>query len=347
MGAPFQLNDADRRVYDRFLRDFLPDTFIDVHTHVYRAEDAAQHDASSYSRVVSWPARVARDQPIEDLVASFELMFPGKSVSAVIFSLIYGGDDMDRMNGYVVEASRRSGFPALLFAHPTWTAAALESRIRAGGFKGIKVYLNLAASYIPEREIRIFDFLPPHQLDVLDRNRWVVMLHIPRDGRLRDPVNLEQMLEIERNWPGVRVIIAHVGRAYCDEDLGDAFEKLGKTRTMVFDTSANTNDHVFEATLRAVGPERCLFGSDMPITRMRMRRICEGGRYVNVVPRGLYGEVSGDSHMREADPPESEQLTLFLYEEILAIRRAAERIGLGRADIESIFNRNARRVLSP
>ncbi|HET6487911.1 MAG TPA: amidohydrolase family protein [Spirochaetia bacterium] len=346
MAAPFQLNDVDRRVYDRSLRDFLPDAFIDIHTHVWRSQDTAPRDPSSYSRVVSWPSRVAADQPVEDLVSSYQLMFPGKSVSALIFSLVYGGDDMDRMNQYVVEASRRSGFPSLLFAHPTWTASTLEDRIRAGGHKGIKVYLNLAASYIPEREIRIFDFLPPHQLDVLARNRWVVMLHIPRDGRLRDPVNLEQMLEIERSWPGARVIIAHVGRAYCDEDLGDAFQKLGRTRDMVFDTSANTNDHVFEAALRAVGPERVLFGSDMPITRMRMRRICEGGRYVNVVPRGLYGDVSGDSHMREADPPQSEELTLFLYEEILAIRRAAERTGLSRADIENVFNRNAKRVLA-
>jgi len=346
MNAPFEIKDVDRQVYDRSLRDFLPDTFIDVHTHVYRSQDASQHDESAFSRVVSWPARVAKDQPIEDLVASYELMFPGKKVSALMFSSIYEGDDMDRMNGYVSAASKRSGFPALLYAHPTWSAASLEKKIREGGFRGIKVYLNLAPSYIPEKEIRIFDYLPPHQLEILDRNLWVVMLHIPRDGRLRDPVNLAQMLEIEKTWPGVRVIIAHVGRAYCDEDLGDAFQKLGKTRTMVFDFSANTNDHVFEAALRAVGPERCLFGSDMPITRMRMRRICESARYVNIVPRGLYGDVSGDSHMREADPPEAGKLTLFLYEEILAIRRAVERLGLGRADVESIFNGNARRVLS-
>ena len=88
--------------------------------------------------------------------------------------------------------------------------------------------------------------------------------------------------------------------------MGDAFETLSVTKNMVFDFSANTNDHVFEAALRAFGPERCLFGSDMPITRMRMRRICEGGKYINVVPRGLYGDVSGDMNMREAIPPESD-----------------------------------------
>ena len=32
---------------------------------------------------------------------------------------------------------------------------------------------------------------------------------------------------------------------------------------------------------------------------MRMYRVVEGGVYRNVVPRGLYGDVSGDPHMRQ------------------------------------------------
>jgi hypothetical protein len=114
---------------------------------------------------------------------------------------------------------------------------------------------------------------------------------------------------------------------------------------MVFDFSANTNDHVFEAALRAFGPERCLFGSDMPITRMRMRRICEAGRYINIVPRGLYGDVSADKNMREAEPPEADRISFFMYEEVLAIKRAVERLGLGRSDVEAVFYANAKRFL--
>jgi hypothetical protein len=127
--------------------------------------------------------------------------------------------------------------------------------------------------------------------------------------------------------------------------MGDACAALSETKNMVFDFSANTSDHVFEAALRACGPSRCLFGSDMPITRMRMRRHCEGGRYINVVPRGLYGDVSSDRNMGEADPPESETITFFMYEEVLAIKKAVQRIGLGRADVESFFLGNAKRVL--
>ena len=114
----------------------------------------------------------------------------------------------------------------------------------------------------------------------------------------------------------------------------------------MFDFSANTNTQVFEQLIRAVGPRRILFGSDLPITRMRMRRICEKGTYVNLVPRGLYGDVSEDQHMREVDGPEAETLSLFLYEQIEAFRQAAERTGLTTRDIEDIFYYNAVRMIN-
>ena len=135
------------------------------------------------------------------------------------------------------------------------------------------------------------------------------------------------------------------GTAFASE-RGDAFRILEGTERLVFDFAANTNDWVFEQALRAVGPKRVLFGSDMPIVRMRMRRICENGVYVNLVPRGLYGEVSGDRNMREVEEPEAGRLTFFMYEELLAFRRAAERVGLSAADLQDVFYDNAARILA-
>jgi hypothetical protein len=221
----------------------------------------------------------------------------------------------------------------------------LEQEIRKGGFIGAKVYLTLSPAHIPADQIRIFDFLPHHQLEVLDRHGWIVMLHIPRSARLRDPANLADMLEIERRYPSARVIIAHVGRAYCPEDVGDAFTVLAQTQRMMFDISANTNAAVFEQLIRTVGPRRILFGSDLPITRMRMRRICEHGNYINLVPRGLYGDVSDDKHMREADGERADVLSFFLYEEIDAFRRAAQATGLTPQGIEDVFHGNAARLI--
>ena len=340
----FEVRPVDRQVYDGHLRDWLPDPIIDVHTHVWLDRFKAGA-ADAPRRTVTWPARVALDNSVEDLLETYRLMLPGRRVLPLCFSNLTLGDDMDAANAYVAKSARAHGLPALIFASPQWSGYELERRIIGGGFIGAKVYLTLADPAIPAREIRIFDYLPHHQLAMLDRHRWIVMLHIPRDDRLKDPLNLAQMLEIERRYPHVQVVIAHVGRAYCAGDVGRAFDVLAETKRMAFDISANTNAEVFELLIRAVGPQRILFGSDMPILRMRMRRVCEEGRYINLVPGGLYGDVSGDRNMREVDPPESERLTFFLYEELLAFKRAAEATGLSREDLEAVFYRNATRMI--
>ncbi len=339
----FEVRDVDRRFYQERLQGFLPDRIVDVHAHVWLK---SFRKAPPTGRAVTWPLRVAEQGPVEELIETYRLLFPGKSVQPLIFSFVESHeDDLTGANAYVSHAAGEHGFAALVFAAPQWSAERLEREILKGQFIGAKVYLTLSPSHIPADEIRIFDFLPHRQLEVLDRHGWIVMLHIPRSRRLRDPVNLADMLEIERRYPNARVIIAHVGRAYCPEDVGDAFEVLAETQRMMFDISANTNAFVFEQLIRGVGPRRILFGSDLPITRMRMRRICERGKYVNLVPRGLYGDVSDDSHMREVDGEQADGLSFFLYEEIDAFRRAAQAAGLTTQDIEDVFHGNAVRVI--
>ncbi|NIA20563.1 MAG: amidohydrolase family protein [Anaerolineaceae bacterium] len=345
----FEVKPVDQDFYESRLRDFLPERIIDVHTHIWLASQVTKSQ-NVIGRTVSWPKRVAADNSIGDLLQSYRLLLPGKSVTPLVFTKPPGfpqpnvSGDLDVLNQYVARCAAEGGLPALAMVSPDWGAEKLEAKILAGGFIGVKVYLSLAPSYLPAEEIRIFDFLPPHQLDVLDQHGWLVMLHIPRPGRLGDSVNLAQMLEIERRWPQARIIIPHVGRAYCPEDVGQAFQRLAGTEHMMFDISANTNEDVFRGLIRAVGPKRILFGSDLPILRMRMRRVCEQGRYVNLVPRGLYGDLSEDPHMREVGDREAKRLTFFFYEEIDAFRRAAETEGLTPADVENVFHNNARNL---
>ncbi|MFD0960228.1 amidohydrolase family protein [Paenibacillus chungangensis] len=344
MHALFEMKEVDKIFYEQKLKHFLPDRMIDIHTHVW-LDNIRLEAPGAPVRAVTWPSLVARDNSIADLFKTYEVMFPGKEVTPLIFSQVSLQYDIAAGNEYVRSCAERYKLPSLMVTRPQQSAAEFEEGIDRGGFLGCKVYLNFADPYIPEKEIRIYDFLPPHQLDVLNRRGWMVMLHIPRDGRLKDPVNLAQMLEIERKYPAVKLIIAHVGRAYCPEDVGDAFDLLAETKNMVFDFSANTNSHVFRELVKAVGPKRILFGSDLPIVRMRMKRYCENGRYVNVVPKGLYGDVSGDPNMREAEEREAEELSFFMYEEIDAFRVAAEAEGLTRRDVEDIFYANAKTLI--
>ncbi|WP_066683245.1 amidohydrolase family protein [Christensenella intestinihominis] len=341
----FEVTDLDRNIYDEKLRDFLPEQIIDIHTHVYLRKFKKEKNPAVQTRVVAWPEMVARDNSIEDLMESYGLMFPGKDVKALIFSNLSHGDDGAAANRYVSESSQKSGYPALYFSYPFQSAEEIEREIISGGFLGLKSYLSLSPEYIPEAEIRIFDFFPPHQLDVLDRHGWIMMLHIPRNGRLKDPVNIEQILEIKQKYPGIKLIIAHIGRAYTTDDIGDAFERLAPADDLLFDFTANCNQEVIERLIEAVGPKRILFGSDLPILRMRTHRITENGTYVNLVPPGMYGDVSKDSHMREVGEEEGKKITFFMYEEILAFKRAAASCGLRPEDVKDVFYGNAKRLI--
>lgn len=342
--ALFEIKPIDRKIYEEQIRDFLPDEIIDIHTHVW-LDRFRKPKKEAKVQLVTWPDLVAKDDPIEDLVESYRLMFPDKKVTPMIFSSLRPDDDMDGGNNYVRQSAEKYGFPALLYASPKWSESELERRLKEGRFLGCKAFLDHAAPYIPENEIRVFDFFTPSMLNVLNRYGLIAMLHLPRSARLKDPVNVAQMLEIEEKYPNVKLIIAHVGRAYCEEDLGNALDILSETKNMMFDFSANCNPVVFEKLIRAMGTKRIMFGSDMPILRMRMRRECVNGRYVNVIQKGMYGDVSNDSHMREIVGEESEQLTFFMYEEIKAFRQAAERTGLTKKDVMDAFYGNARHLL--
>lgn len=146
-------------------------------------------------------------------------------MSALWFTSRGGWEDNNR---YVSECSKKTGWPALYYCDPAESAAELEKHIRDGHFLGVKSYLNRTPKYLPEAEIRVFDFFPKNHLEVLDRIGGIAMLHIPRNGRLKDPVNLAQIEELKHEFPNVRLIIAHIGRAYTRGEVGNAFETLDK-----------------------------------------------------------------------------------------------------------------------
>ncbi|MBQ3848569.1 MAG: amidohydrolase family protein [Clostridia bacterium] len=338
----FEVKQVDKDFYENNLKDFLPDKMVDIHCHVWLDKFKKERFSPN---CVSWPSLVAVDNSIEDLLETYRLMFPDKKVTPLIFSSVGRYDDFKASNEYVKESSQKYNVPALLYSRPWESAEELEKELLEGGFLGVKSYLANAPKYIPDDEIRIFDFFPPEHLKVLDKYKMIMMCHIPRSGRLKDPVNLAQLLEIEEKYPNIKLIMAHIGRAYSPEDIGDGFKVLSQTKNLMIDFCANTLQLAMEGALDCVGPQRVLFGSDMPILRMRMRRISENGRYINLIAKGAYGDVSGDSHMREVDKELSDTFTFFMYEEIAAFKRAAESRKLTKKDVEDVFYNNGKKII--
>lgn len=331
------VTDYDRKVWEEELSDFLPDKIIDCHVHLYK-EEMQRWDSKDRKGCVMWPHIVAPDLQVEDMIQSYLQMFPGKKVGAVVMGM--PSCKLDEVNPYALSCAKQHGLPALYCTNWDSTKDEIRAALDAG-FCGIKPYLNNSPSYIPAGEVRIFDFLTHEHLELMNEVGGIVMLHIPRSLRLRDPINLAQMMEIEEKYPNAKIIIAHIGRAYAPEDIGNAFDVLKNTKNMMFDFTANVLTEAMVACIEAVGPRRLMFGSDMPITKMRMYRIVENGSYVNVVPRGAYGDVSNDPHMRETDETD---ITTFMYEELRGFKRCAEILKLKKDEVSDIMYGNASRL---
>ena len=324
----------DKKIWEEELRDFLPDKIFDAHMHIWEPGTRK----SAQKGCVTWTSIVASDMTYENMVETYAKVFPGKQVKQLIMASPLC--KLDVANEYALKCAKEHGHPVLYCTNWDSDEAEIFNALKKG-FCGIKPYQNNSPSYIPAAEVRIFDFLTPRQLEFINKVHGIVILHIPRNLRLRDPINLAQLMEIDEKYPNAKVIVAHVGRAYIPSDVGDSFEILKHTKNLYFDFSANTSDYAMQKLFESISSDRILFGTDMPFSKMRMYRIEENGTYVNVVPRGLYGDVSNDPHMKESD---EENISTFVYEELLAFKRAAAAVGYTRDDIEKIMYKNAEKL---
>ncbi len=332
-GCP--MTEYDKKVYDEEINPFVPKYIVDTHTHVYPSglKKANPKPSSPSTR---WVGMVAQDNTIEDIRQTYVDMFPNQKIVPVMFGS--PGKEKQATNKYIEEVGKKYDYPTLFCTHATMTAEFLEQEVIKGGFQGLKPYCGNVVDGIEPAEAGIFDFLPHAHLKVADKYGWKVVLHISKSDRLKNKDNIRDLMEIEQKYPNVKLIVAHIGRAYTPEDLGDAFETLKHTQNMLFDFSANTLPEATEKCIEAVGTKRLLWGTDMPIAKMRMYRIHENGYYINVIPRGIFGDITGVGHMRESDDP---NITTFTYEIIRGFMKTVKKMGLTKQDVEDVMCNNA------
>jgi predicted TIM-barrel fold metal-dependent hydrolase len=325
------LERVDLPFYRKHLEPYLPERIIDIHSHVGRME----HVDRSAPVPAFWADRMCLAFAAESIVQVYRTILPGKSVTPVWFAFPRRNVYLDQANAYAARAAHEFGTWSLLVSRPTWSGQELTLRVEANGAAGLKPYFYLVNGK-PSADVTVFDCLPHHHLHLADQKHWLVILHLPRAGRLADPLNIAQVKEICRSYPHVKLVIAHVGRAYCPSFAERGLAALRDCPNLYYDISANCNEDVFKLLIQSVGPQRILYGSDLPLVTLRLRRICEGDAYVNLVRKTRFADAQ-----TRRDLEHENSFTFLLYESLAAFLRAARSSGLHRSDLEDVFYRNA------
>jgi uncharacterized protein len=340
----WQYTDVDRRFWDERLEDWVPRRVFDAHIHVNEPEFRVEM-MTGQKRRQYWVNEVAEPIGAADAERCHAILFPGREFSCLAFGMPMLEYDIDAGNVRLQEDCQKRGWYRLAVTRPQWTADRVARELDMPGVVGVKVYYALIGQDPVTRdkylEASIFDFLPHHQLEVLDQRGSWVTLHVPRAGRLSHPDNIAEVRQIRRQYPRIKVVIAHLGRSYTPEHAQAALPLLADDEELYFDVSAVMNPDVLRLALSTIGPQRIVYGSDNPILYMRGRQQWRDGTYVN--------RTSHPFHFNQnREPAEIEaNYTLYLYEALWALRQACQDLSLGRDQVEALFRDNALRLIEP
>lgn len=336
--AYVQRTALDEEFYHRHLRHRLPAKMLDVHQHILKREFLANLDPQV--RQVDWAAQCYEEMTLEDSQTFASLLFPDAVYERNALTVVGKGADLRAANAYLADLLRQGRLRyAMMTLDPRWSDAETEKMLVEGGFTGFKPYPDLVTGQ-KASEVSIFACIPPSKLEILNRHKKAMTLHIPRAGRLADVRNTDEIKRIHDEYPNVRMIIAHLGRSYAIDVFAKGVELLGDyMHELTFDLSAVLNPAVLDMALATIRPDKLLWGTDLPVFMWHGRR-----RWTNTAYFNLAREDFPWNHHEEG--PEAEAgYTFFLYEQVNNILDAIDRAGGGKDLANAIFYQNAKTLL--
>jgi len=324
-------HERNMKIFREELDGFLPGKILDFHVHVW------PEGVLPKGEVFSCAGHPITKYDFDDLVRDLGETYPGRETAAVCFGLPDISYDREANNRYVAGGCNRKRFFAFRLFDPNEAdRKAVRKSIIDGAFMGLKPYHNYVRKADPG-EVEITQMLPSWIMEIAKELRLVIMLHIPRRGRLADPVNQEQIVRLCREYPDVAIVLAHIGRAYFLRNIAGNLERLKDLPNLYFDLAMLNNTEVLEYLFRTVDAGKILYATDIPIALAPGKSVEINDQYTYVTPLPWHLSIS-DDHGKLV-------FTSFLYEELRAIRKAAERTGLSGHALEGIFCENGMRLL--
>lgn len=330
--------DHDNRYYRQEIAPSLPPAVLDFHAHTWSADT---WKAKPWETDTSGGQYMVTDSyyPPEQLLRDGRACFPDRDYQAVCFGYPTPAVDWAADTAYVASAARaHHGLWPLMLAGPALgvTRDRYAQALDDGGFYGFKVFLNWYGD--DYGNVRVEDMVGPVERALANARRLIVLLHVPRRGRLADPEIQAGVRRLAADCQEAKIVLAHCGRCYLPGEMQAAIGCLRGLDNVWMDTSMVMDPVVLQIALHEIGPGRLLFATDFPVAAMRGRRVRVMDHWVDVVqpgyPPSAY-RVAGDTFTAG----------YMAWEIVLAIRWACELAGISATAREGIFYENGMALL--
>lgn len=326
-----KLTDTDHALAAQ-LQSFIPGEVFDIHVHPYHPSHFPKGEWAFLDGVGQLGCEEHRN--------ALQRYMPVKKMHGLYFGMPRKTADRDAMNAWVAKEVRQNGTELsrqLMVVSPADDPVRVAEQLRSGLFCGLKVY-HCYADRPDTMNASITEYAPEWMWEILHETKGILTLHIVRDGGIDDADNQKEIRRLCRTYPRAQLILAHIARSFNYRNARSGLHTIADLDNAVVDTSAICEAASFAAAIKALGPQRMLWGSDFAVSEMRGRCITTGNRFF-----WLHPELIQENHR----PPTASDMTLIGIESLLSLHEACNDEGLTETDLKDIFLNNALRVLKP
>jgi hypothetical protein len=330
----------DLPFYQERVEPYLPQSVLDFHAHVWHSTHWKFNPWEEKKNGAAYMV-TETTYSFDDLLRDAHTIFPGKIYKAVCFGNPTPAVDRIKTNEYLSHGAKTKEqstlFPLMIAGKGLHSSQQLEKELLEGRFFGYKVHLPWFGNNYSS--ITIEDMLGTVEMELAEKYRLIVLLHVPRSDRLADPVVQRGVRKLAVTYPRVSLVLAHCGRCYLPDQMSKGVDAVKDLPNVYFDSSMVMDPTVIEILLEKVASSRFVFATDFPVPAMRGRRVYVADHWVDLV---LEGYPPSDFRVQSNNI----QASFMVYEIILAILRAAERVKLREEETQAIFHDNGINIIN-
>ena len=322
------MNESDRIVWEEDLEDFVPKEIFDAHIHFWNDDHLP----------INHPHRniyVYADMQVTE--EWNKRMFPRRQIDYLVLGTPCQGVDVKAQNEFVAsQLKERPNSRMNRLVTPKCSVNDIRNDILQHGFIGLKPY-RLYSITGDVNQCRIQDFLTHPQMELANELGLWVTMHLSRYHGCADEQNLKDLEEYTmRKYPRIKWILAHCARSFTYWPLSKTIDRLSKMPNIWYDNSAVSDVMAHYTLFSKEDHKRILYGSD------NLAANAFHGKYV-AMGRFWY-QMETPEYAKKANIHTDARPILAIYDQLLAIKHAAQLANLSRDQVEDIFNGNARNV---